>query len=86
MKKSLVALAVLTATGFANAQVENPILKKLVEKGILSEQEAAAIDEQLAREEAEKAKYQAEIDKTAMDAKEKIEKLDKKFSDMPALV
>ncbi len=85
MKKSLVALAVLTATGFANAQVENPILKKLVEKGILSEQEAAAIDEQLAREEAEKAKYQAEIDKTAMDAKEKIEKLDKKFSGMPAL-
>ena len=86
MKRSLAVMALLGAVGFANAAVvENPILKKLVEKGILTEQEAAVIDEQLAQEEAEKAKYQAEIDKTAMEAKEKIGKLEKKWGDMPAL-
>lgn len=86
MKKSLAVLALMGAVGFSQAAVvENPILKKLVEKGILTEQEAAAIDEQLAQEEAEKAKYQAEIDKTAMEAKEKLSKLEKKWGDMPAL-
>lgn len=74
-------MALLGAVGLANAQtIENPILKKLVEKGILKEDEAAAIDEQLAKEEAEKAKYQAEIDKTAMEAKEKLAKLEKQGS------
>lgn len=86
MKRTLAVMALLGAVGLANAQViENPILKKLVEKGILKEDEAAAIDEQLAQEEAEKAKYQAEIDKTAMEAKEKLGKLEKKWGDMPAL-
>ncbi|MEZ0323883.1 MAG: hypothetical protein ABWJ98_06225 [Hydrogenothermaceae bacterium] len=86
MRGKLVALALLGAVGISSAEVvENPILKKLVEKGILSEQEAAAIDEQLAKEEAEKAKYQAEIDKTAMEAKEKLDKLSKKIGDMPTL-
>jgi hypothetical protein len=37
----------------------------------------AAIDEQFSKEEAEKAKYQAKIDKTAMEAKEKLAKLEK---------
>ncbi len=79
MKKSLAVLALMGAVGLSNAAVvENPILKKLVEKGILTEQEAAVIDEQLAKEEAEKAKYQAEIDKTAMEARDKIGKLEKK--------
>jgi len=78
MKRTLAVMALLGAVGLANAQtIENPILKKLVEKGILKEDEAAAIDEQLAQEEAEKAKYQAEIDKTAMEAKEKLAKLEK---------
>ena len=86
MKRTLAVMALLGAVGLANAQtIENPILKKLVEKGILKEDEAAAIDEQLAKEEAEKAKYQAEIDKTAMEAKEKLGKLEKKWGDMPAL-
>jgi len=86
MKRTLAVMALLGAVGLANAQtVENPILKKLVEKGILKEDEAAAIDEQLAQEEAEKAKYEAEIDKTAMEAKEKLGKLEKKWGDMPAL-
>jgi hypothetical protein len=86
MKRTLAVMALLGAVGLANAQViENPILKKLVEKGILKEDEAAAIDEQLAQEEAEKAKYQAEIDKTAMEAKDKLAKLEKKWGDMPAL-
>lgn len=81
MKGKLAVVALLGAVGFSNAQVvENPILKKLVEKGILTQQEAAAIDEQLAKEEAEKAKYQAEIEKVAMETKEK---LDKKLKDMP---
>ena len=81
MKRTLAVMALLGAVGLANAQViENPILKKLVEKGILKEDEAAAIDEQLAQEEAEKAKYQAEIDKTAMEAKEKLAKLEKQGS------
>jgi len=81
MKKTLAVMALLGAVGLANAQtIENPILKKLVEKGILKEDEAAAIDEQLAKEEAEKAKYQAEIDKTAMEAKEKLAKLEKQGS------
>jgi len=81
MKRTLAVMALLGAVGLANAQVvENPILKKLVEKGILREDEAAAIDEQLAQEEAEKAKYQAEIDKTAMEAKEKLAKLEKQGS------
>jgi len=75
MKRTLAVMALLGAVGLANAQtIENPILKKLVEKGILKEDEAAAIDEQLAQEEAEKAKYQAEIDKTAMETKEKVGK------------
>jgi len=79
MKRTLAVMALLGAVGLANAQtIENPILKKLVEKGILKEDEAAAIDEQLAQEEAEKAKYQAEIDKTAMETKEKLAKLMKK--------
>jgi hypothetical protein len=79
-------MALLGAVGLVNAQtIENPILKKLVEKGILKEDEAAAIDEQLAQEEAEKARYQAEIDKTAMEAKDKLAKLEKKWGDMPAL-
>jgi hypothetical protein len=86
MKRTLAVMALLGAVGLANAQtIENPILKKLVEKGILKEDEAAAIDEQLAKEEAEKARYQAEIDKTAMEAKEKLAKLEKKWGDMPAL-
>jgi hypothetical protein len=86
MKRTLTVMALLGAVGLANAQtIENPILKKLVEKGILKEDEAAAIDEQLAQEEAEKARYQAEIDKTAMEAKEKLAKLEKKWGDMPAL-
>lgn len=86
MNKRLAVLALLGVVGFSNAEVvENPILKKLVEKGILTPQEAEAIDEQLAKEEAEKAKYQAEIDKVAMDAKEKLDKMDKKFKDMPIL-
>ncbi|EEP60274.1 hypothetical protein [Sulfurihydrogenibium yellowstonense] len=86
MKRTLAVMALLGAVGLANAQVvENPILKKLVEKGILREDEAAAIDEQLAKEEAEKARYQAEIDKTAMEAKDKLSKLEKKWGDMPAL-
>ncbi|WP_299237934.1 hypothetical protein [Sulfurihydrogenibium sp.] len=86
MKRTLAVMALLGAVGLANAQVvENPILKKLVEKGILKEDEAAAIDEQLAKEEAEKARYQAEIDKTAMEAKDKLAKLEKKWGDMPAL-
>jgi hypothetical protein len=81
MKRTLAVMALLGAVGLANAQtIENPILKKLVEKGILKEDEAAAIDEQLAQEEAEKAKYQAEIDKTAMEAKEKLAKLEKQGS------
>jgi hypothetical protein len=81
MKRTLAVMALLGAVGLANAQtIENPILKKLVEKGILKEDEAAAIDEQLAQEEAEKAKYQAEIDKTAMEAKEKLAKLEKEGS------
>jgi hypothetical protein len=81
MKRTLAVMALLGAVGLANAQtIENPILKKLVEKGILREDEAAAIDEQLAQEEAEKAKYQAEIDKTAMEAKEKLAKLEKQGS------
>jgi len=81
MKRTLAVMALLGAVGLANAQtVENPILKKLVEKGILKEDEAAAIDEQLAQEEAEKARYQAEIDKTAMETKEKLAKLMKKGS------
>jgi hypothetical protein len=86
MKRTLAVMALLGAVGLANAQVvENPILKKLVEKGILKEDEAAVIDEQLAQEEAEKARYQAEIDKTAMEAKDKLAKLEKKWGDMPAL-
>jgi SOS response regulatory protein OraA/RecX len=81
MKRTLAVMALLGAVGLANAQtIENPILKKLVEKGILKEDEAAAIDEQLAQEEAEKAKYQAEIDKTAMEAKEKLAKREKQGS------
>jgi len=86
MKRTLVVMALLGAVGLANAQtIKNPILKKLVEKGILKEDEAAAIDELLAKKEAEKAKYQAEIDKTAMEAKEKLGNLEKKWGDMPAL-
>ncbi|MCX7760042.1 MAG: hypothetical protein N2Z81_02545 [Hydrogenothermaceae bacterium] len=86
MKGKLLALALVGTVGFSNAAVvENPILKKLVEKGILTEQEAAVIDEQLAKEEAEKAKYQAEIDKVAMETKEKLDKLNKKIGDMPTL-
>jgi hypothetical protein len=81
MKRTLAVMSLLGAVGLANAQtIENPILKKLVEKGILKEDEAAAIDEQLAQEEAEKAKYQAEIDKTAMESKEKLAKLEKQGS------
>jgi hypothetical protein len=81
MKKTLAVMALLGAVGLANAQtIENPILKKLVEKGILKEDEAAEIDEQLAKEEAEKAKYQAEIDKTVMETKEKLAKLEKQDS------
>ncbi|MBX0311597.1 MAG: hypothetical protein JHC31_07430, partial [Sulfurihydrogenibium sp.] len=81
MKRTLAVMALLGAVGLANAQtIENPILKKLVEKGILKEDEAAAIDEQLAKEEAEKARYQAEIDKVAMEAKEKLAKLEKQGS------
>jgi hypothetical protein len=86
MKRTLAVMALLGAVGLANAQViKNPILKKLVEKGILKEDEAAAIDEQLAQKEAEKARYQAEIDKTAMETKDKLAKLEKKWGDMPAL-
>lgn len=86
MRGKLLTLALVGTVGFSNAAVvENPILKKLVEKGILTEQEAAVIDEQLAKEEAEKAKYQAEIDKVAMETKEKLDKLNKKIGDTPTL-
>ncbi|MEJ5173068.1 MAG: hypothetical protein WHT47_05085 [Hydrogenothermaceae bacterium] len=86
MKGKLAVVALLGVVGLSNAEVvENPILKKLVEKGILTQQEAAAIDEQLAKEEAERARYQAEIDKVAMETKEKLDKMDKKFKDMPEL-
>lgn len=86
MRGKLAVVALLGVVGLSNAEVtENPILKKLVEKGILTPQEAAAIDEQLAKEEAEKAKYQAEIDKVAMETKDKLDKMDKKFKDMPIL-
>lgn len=86
MRGKLAVVALLGVVGLSNAEViENPILKKLVEKGILTPQEAAAIDEQLAKEEAEKAKYQAEIDKVAMETKDKLDKMDKKFKDMPVL-
>ncbi|GAB6073111.1 hypothetical protein JCM14244_14880 [Venenivibrio stagnispumantis] len=86
MKKKVLVAALLSSFAVASAQeVENPILKKLVEKGILSAEEAAQIDEQLANEEAEKAKYEAEIDKRAMEATEKIKKLDKKFANIPTI-
>lgn len=86
MKKKVLVAALLSSFAVASAQeVENPILKKLVEKGILSAEEAAQIDEQMAKEEAEKAKYQAEIDKRAMEAEEKISKLDKKFANIPTI-
>ncbi len=87
MRKHLLMLVVVGSVGVVNAQtVENPILKKLVEKGVLTEKEAAEIDEQIAKEEAEKAKYQAEIDKTAMETKEKLSKLEKKWGNIPSVV
>lgn len=83
MRGKLAVAALFGLFSISNAEVvENPILKKLVEKGILTQQEAAAIDEQLAKEEAEKAKYQAEMDKLVMETKEKF---DKKFKDAPEL-
>jgi len=86
MKKKVLVAALLSSFAVASAQeIENPILKKLVEKGILSAEEAAQIDEQMAKEEAEKAKYEAEIDKRAMEAEEKIKKLDKKFANVPTI-
>lgn len=87
MRKHLLMLVLVSSVGVVNAQaVENPILKKLVEKGILTEKEATEIDEQIAAEEAEKAKYQAEIDKTAMETKEKLAKLEKKWGNVPSVV
>ncbi|MCX7738594.1 MAG: hypothetical protein N2Z80_04175 [Hydrogenothermaceae bacterium] len=77
MKKYLFTLNLYGIVGTSYAQVvENPILKKLVEKGVLTQQEEAEIDEQLAKEESEKAEYQAEMDKVIMETKEKF---DKKF-------
>ncbi len=87
MKRHLFMLVLASSVGVVNAQtIDNPILKKLVEKGILTEKEAAEIDEQIAREEAEKAKYQAEIDKTATETKEKLAKLEKNWGNMPSVI
>ncbi|EDP74409.1 hypothetical protein [Hydrogenivirga sp. 128-5-R1-1] len=51
MKKKLLALTTLSAVAVANAvEIENPVVKKLYEKGIITEQEAVKLDENLHKE------------------------------------
>src|SRR4030042_2830009 len=76
MKKSLAVLAVclcflllLTGTSIA-ADITNPILKKLVEKGILTKEEAISVVQEMEKESVESEKMVEEkIDKQVTDTK-----------------
>ncbi len=80
MKKTLLAVAVMGAFGFSHAQeIENPLVKKLYEKGVITKEEAVELDEKLYNKEEESVKADVRIEKEAVKAGEEVKKLKKKL-------
>ena len=83
MRKVILSAAALGVFGVSFAQeIQNPVVKKLYEKGIISKEEAVQLDEELYREQEEAVKADARIEKEATEAQNKIKSLKKKISKM----
>jgi polyhydroxyalkanoate synthesis regulator phasin len=86
MKKSLITLAILGSFGFSLAEdISNPILRKLVEKGILTKEEALEVEREIKAEAKKEIKKEVkqEVKKVV---KEEIKKEDKEKGKITDLV
>jgi polyhydroxyalkanoate synthesis regulator phasin len=80
MRKSLLSIALIGFVGLANGQeIQNPVVKKLYEKGIITKEEAVQLDNEVGKEKKKSIENEKKVERIEKELKKSKNKLVGKF-------